>query len=81
MDREKKPIGQICHAGWVLISAGILSGKKVTSTPGIKDDMTNAGARWFDEAVVTDGHLISSRRPPDLPPYVKAFADKLAEQV
>lgn len=50
----------------------------MTSTPGIKDDMTNAGADWFDEAVVTDGHLVSSRRPPDLPPYVKAFADVLA---
>jgi protease I len=79
MDKAKKPIGQICHAGWVLISANILSGKNVTSTPGIKDDMTNAGATWSDEAVVTDGHIISSRRPPDLPPYVKAFADKLAE--
>ncbi|GAE93490.1 ThiJ/PfpI family protein [Gracilibacillus boraciitolerans JCM 21714] len=80
MNQAKKPIGQICHAGWVLISAGILSGKKVTSTPGIKDDMTNAGGLWSDEAVVTDGHIISSRRPPDLPPYVKAYADFLAEQ-
>ncbi|MEC5425414.1 type 1 glutamine amidotransferase domain-containing protein [Virgibacillus sp. C22-A2] len=80
MDKAKKPIGQICHAGWVLISADILHGKKVTSTPGIKDDMTNAGATWVDEAVVVDGHIVSSRRPPDLPPYVKAFADKLAEQ-
>ncbi|ENH96474.1 C56 family peptidase [Gracilibacillus halophilus YIM-C55.5] len=79
MNETQKPIGQICHAGWVLISAGILRGKKVTSTPGIKDDMTNAGAMWSDEAVVTDGHIISSRRPPDLPPYVKAFADQLAE--
>src|SRR5690625_285802 len=79
MDEAKKPIGQICHAGWVLVSANVLQGKKVTSTPGIKDDMTNAGATWVDEAVVVDGHLISSRRPPDLPPYVKAFADKLAE--
>lgn len=40
--------------------------------------MTNAGSLWFDEAVVTDGHIVSSRRPPDLPPYVKAFADLLA---
>ncbi|MGV2622669.1 UNVERIFIED_CONTAM: type 1 glutamine amidotransferase [Halobacillus marinus] len=79
MDEHKKPIGQICHAGWVLISAGILNGRKVTSTPGIKDDMTNAGATWYDEPVVTDGHLISARRPPDLPPYAKAFADELAE--
>ncbi|MCY8520778.1 type 1 glutamine amidotransferase domain-containing protein [Bacillus atrophaeus] len=78
MNKKEKPIGQICHAGWVLISSGILSGKKVTSTPGIKDDMTNAGAEWFDEAVVVDGHLVSSRRPPDLPQYAKAFADILA---
>ncbi|RDW21223.1 type 1 glutamine amidotransferase domain-containing protein [Oceanobacillus chungangensis] len=79
MDAAKKPIGQICHAGWVLISADILQGKTVTSTPGIKDDMTNAGSTWLDEAVVVDGHIISSRRPPDLPPYVKAFADVLAD--
>ncbi|GIN10990.1 protease [Shouchella clausii] len=78
MDKQKKPIGQICHAGWVLISAGILNGKRVTSTPGIRDDMENAGAIWHDEPVVVDGHLISSRRPPDLAPYGKAFADALA---
>lgn len=78
MDDHEKPIGQICHAGWVLISAGILQGRTVTSTPGIKDDMTNAGATWVDEPVVTDGHIISARRPPDLPPYAKAFADFLA---
>ncbi|MGE6629859.1 type 1 glutamine amidotransferase domain-containing protein [Bacillus sp. NPDC077027] len=80
LHEQGKAVGQICHAGWVLISAGILSGKKVTSTPGIKDDMTNAGAVWLDEAVVIDGNLVSSRRPPDLPPYVKAFADVLATQ-
>jgi protease I len=78
MDANQKPIGQICHAGWVLISAKILKGRKVTSTPGIKDDMENAGAIWLDEPVVVDGHLVSSRRPPDLPPYGKAFADLLA---
>ncbi|MER2255451.1 MAG: DJ-1/PfpI family protein, partial [Priestia megaterium] len=80
MDGQQKPIGQVCHAGWVLISAKILDGRNVTSTPGIKDDMENAGAIWHDEAVVIDGHIISSRRPPDLPPYAKAFADVLAEQ-
>ncbi|MFD1019173.1 type 1 glutamine amidotransferase domain-containing protein [Thalassobacillus hwangdonensis] len=79
MDEHKKPIGQICHAGWVLISADILKGRNVTSTPGIKDDMVNAGANWFDEPVVEDGHIISARRPPDLPPYAKAFADCLAD--
>lgn len=79
MDRHQKPIGQICHAGWVLISAKVLQGRKVTSTPGIKDDMENAGAIWLNEPVVIDGHFISSRRPPDLPPYAKAFADALAK--
>lgn len=79
LDRAEKPIGQICHAGWVLISADVLKGRKVTSTPAIKDDMTNAGAEWVDEETVVDGHIISSRRPDDLPTYTKAFADKLAE--
>jgi protease I len=79
MDEARKPIGQICHAGWVLISAKILEGRKVTSTPGIRDDMENAGAEWFDEAVVVDGNIISSRRPPDLPPYAKAFVDALKQ--
>jgi len=80
MDAAKKPIGQICHAGWVLISADILKGVNVTSTPGIKHDMINAGGNWTDEAVVVDGHIVSSQRPPDLPPYVKAFADLLADK-
>ncbi|MFJ7974905.1 type 1 glutamine amidotransferase domain-containing protein [Peribacillus sp. JNUCC 23] len=77
MDANEKPIGQICHAGWVLISAKILQGKNVTSTPGIKDDMENAGANWYDEPVITDGHLISSRRPPDLPDYLREFINVL----
>lgn len=79
MDKDEKPIGQICHAGWVLASAGVVKGRKVTSTPAIKDDMTNAGANWVDEETVVDGHIVSSRRPSDMPTYVKAYADKLAE--
>lgn len=66
-EQHGKPIGHICHGGWILISADILRGKKATSTPGIKDDMVNAGAEWVDEAVVEDGNQISSRRPDDLP--------------
>lgn len=77
MNDEEKVIGQICHAGWVLISAKILQGKNVTSTPGIKDDMENAGAIWHDEPVVVDKNLVSSRRPPDLPQYMKAFIEVL----
>ena len=56
-----------------LISADILRGKKVTSTPGIRDDMTNAGGIWADEETVVDGNIVSGRRPPDLPAYAKAF--------
>lgn len=79
MNDHNKTIGQICHAGWVTISAGILEGKTVTSTPGIKDDMTNAGATWVNEPVVTDGQLVSSRRPPDLPQYLPELIKVMKE--
>ncbi len=72
-----KPIAFICHAGWILISAGILKGKRATSTVGIKDDMINAGAEWVDEPLVVDGHLISSRTPADLHVFAKALVDAL----
>jgi protease I len=73
-----KPIAQICHAGWVLISAKIVDGYTMTSTPGIRDDLENAGAAWVDEEVVVDRNIISGRRPPDLPAFSKAFVDVLA---
>ena len=77
MNEAAKPIAQICHAGWVTISAGILDGVHVTSTPAIKDDMVNAGAVWEDKEVVVDKHIVSSRSPTDLPVYVKTFIDVL----
>src|SRR5690625_2174438 len=52
MDKDEKPLGQICHGGWVLASAGVIKRRKVTSTPAIKDDMVNAGADWVDEETV-----------------------------
>ncbi|TVR72940.1 MAG: type 1 glutamine amidotransferase [Spirochaetaceae bacterium] len=76
-DRQGKIIGQICHAGWVLASAGILRGRTVTSTPGIRDDLTNAGATWVDKPVVVDRNLVSSRRPPDLPAYGAALVQAI----
>lgn len=72
LNRDKKIIAEICHAGWVLISANVLKGRKVTSTPAIRDDMVNAGALWKDEPVVVDGNLVSSQGPKDLPAYMKA---------
>ena len=70
---QGKVVAAICHAGWVLASAGVLKGKTVTSTPAIKDDMVNAGANWVDEEVVVDGNMITSRRPDDLPAFCKAI--------
>ena len=70
----------ICHAGWVPISAGIIEGKKVTSTPAIKDDLINAGAQWIDLEVVQDGNLISSRGPEDLPAFCQAIITALVRK-
>lgn len=68
-----KPIAMICHAGWVGASAGILRGRRLTSTKAIRDDLVNAGAQWVDEAPVVDGNLVTARNPDDLPGYMKAF--------
>jgi protease I len=68
-----KLVAHICHAGWIPISAGIVDGFKMTSTPGIKDDLVNAGATWVDEPVVVDRNQITSRRPSDLPDYCRAI--------
>ncbi len=72
-----KPVAAICHAGWMLVSAGILQGRKTTSFFAIKDDMTNAGAEWVDQEVVVDGKLITSRVPDDLPAFMKAVINAL----
>ena len=72
-----KLLAFICHAGWVPISAGILRGKRATSTVGIRDDMVNAGVSWVDEPLVVDGNLVSSRTPADLPLFAKAMVDWL----
>lgn len=74
-----KLVAHICHGGWIPISAGIMKGLKTTSTPGIKDDLVNAGAEWVDEPVVVDRNMISSRRPDDLPQYCKAIIDYLEQ--
>lgn len=71
LDEAGKPIGFICHAAWVPISAGILAGRRCTSVPQLADDVRNAGAEWEDAEVVVDGNLVSSRRPPDLPAFMR----------
>jgi protease I len=77
MYSKQKLVASICHAGSMLVSANILKGKKATSFYSIKDDMMNAGARWFDEEVVVDGNLITSRKPDDLPAFMKAILEYL----
>lgn len=73
-----KLVAHICHAGWIPISAEIMKGFKCTSTPGIKDDLINAGAEWINEAVVVDRNMISSRNPADLPEFCRAIIKILA---
>jgi deglycase len=75
MDEAGKPIAFICHAGWVPASAGIVEGRRVTSYPTIADDMRNAGAEWEDAEVVVDGNLVSSRRPDDLPAFMRSLIE------
>ncbi|MDP5273316.1 type 1 glutamine amidotransferase domain-containing protein [Chengkuizengella axinellae] len=78
--QSEKPIAHICHGGWVLVSAKICEGFTMTSTPGIKDDLENAGATWIDQEVVVDRHIVSGRRPPDLPNFTKEFIRVLSEK-
>jgi len=73
-----KLVAHICHAGWVPVSAGICRGFRMTSTPGIKDDLINAGATWVDEPVVIDRNMVSSRRPDDLPWFMKGIFEFLS---
>jgi len=80
-DKARKPIAMICHAGWVPISARILSGREVTGVNAIRDDLENAGARFVDRSVVVDGHIISSRTPADLPDFCRALIAALGVRV
>lgn len=61
-----KPVAAICHGPWLLIEAGVVRGRRLTSYPSLKTDLVNAGAHWTDEPVVVDGNLVTSRRPDDL---------------
>ena len=78
-DTTKKPIAAICHGGWIPISAGVYEGVRVTGSPGIRDDLVNAGAIYEDAAVVVDRHHVSSRRPDDLPDFCRALINIMAQ--
>lgn len=74
-DAAEKPIAAICHGPWVLVSAGLVRGRRLTSWPGIRDDVRNAGGLWEDKAVVVDGNWVSSRSPADLARFNQALVE------
>jgi protease I len=76
-----KPIGAICHGPWLLIEAGIVDGRKLTSWPAIRTDVVNAGGNWVDEEVVVDNGLVTSRRPADIPAFSRKIIEEFAEGV
>jgi protease I len=78
MNVAGKPVAAICHAGWMLISAKAIGGRRATSFHSIRDDMEAAGAEWVDEPVVISGNLVTSRRPADLPQFCRALIGLLA---
>ncbi|MCD2513217.1 type 1 glutamine amidotransferase domain-containing protein [Comamonas endophytica] len=71
--KQGKPIAVICHGPWLLIDAGLVQGRTLTSWPSLKVDLLNAGARWVDEEVHVDGQLVSSRKPDDIPAFNAQF--------
>jgi protease I len=77
--QQGKVVAAICHAGWMLVSAGVLKGRKATSFFSIKDDLIAAGANWVDEEVVVDGNLITSRKPDDLPAFCRTIVQAITK--
>jgi protease I len=76
--RTSKLVAAVCHGGWIAISAGVYRGVRVTGSPGIKDDLINAGALWEDASLVVDRHFVSSRKPDDLPDFCRGILGVLA---
>ena len=76
-DRAGKTLAAICHGPWLLVEAGAAKGRNVTSWPSVRTDLTNAGANWRDAEVVVDGHVITSRKPDDIPAFTQAVIDAL----
>ncbi len=77
MDEQGKIVAAICHAGWLLASASVVNGRRVTSFFSIKDDMINAGADWVDKEVVQAENIITSRQPDDLPAFCRAIIESV----
>jgi protease I len=80
MEEAKKPTAVICHAPWLLVSAHLVRGRRLTSFHTVQDDIINAGGEWVDQEVVVDGNLITSRSPDDLPAFNKTLLEMLAKE-
>ncbi len=78
IDEAHKPMAVICHAPWLLVSAGLAKGRRLTSWPTIADDLRNAGAQWEDREVVVDENLVTSRGPKDIPAFNKAAIELIS---
>ena len=74
-----KPVASICHAPWILIEAGVVDGRRMTSYPTLRTDLRNAGAEWVDEEVVVDSGFVTSRNPDDLPAFCAKLIEEIAE--
>lgn len=76
VDARQKPLGAICHAGWALISAGVVRGRRLTGFSSIREDLENAGALYLEERVVTEGHLVTAQHADDLAGFMQAFLSR-----
>jgi deglycase len=74
-----KPVAAICHAPWVLVEAGVVRGRTLTSWPTLQTDIRNAGGTWVDERAVVDGNLVTSRKPDDIPAFNEKMIDVFAQ--
>ncbi len=81
MQKDNKPIAVICHGAWLLVSAGLVKDKTLTSWPTLQDDIRNAGGNWVDQEVAVDGNLISSRKPADIPAFNQKLMETLSQRV
>jgi protease I len=76
---QGKPVGVICHGPWMLVEAGVVRDRTVTSWPSLRTDISNAGGNWVDQEVVVDQGLVTSRKPDDLPAFNKKIVEEFAE--
>jgi protease I len=76
---QGKPVGAICHGPWILVEAGVVRGRTVTSWPSLQTDIRNAGGNWVDREVVVEDGLVTSRKPDDLPAFNAKIVEEFAE--